>query len=47
MRPAVRALCAAFGGKGGGPRDMAQGVLAGGTAEAIADRLRELAAAQG
>ena len=46
VRPLVRALCAEFGGKGGGPRDMAQGVLTGGTAEAIAGRLRELAGAQ-
>ena len=45
VHPAVRALCAAFGGKGGGPKDMAQGVLTGGTAEEIAAALRELAAA--
>ena len=35
VRPATRALCAAFGGKGGGPKDMTQGVLTGGTAEEI------------
>lgn len=43
VRPAARALCAAFGGKGGGPKDMAQGVLSGGTQEEIAAALRELA----
>ena len=31
IRPATKALCASFGGKGGGPKDMTQGVLAGGT----------------
>ena len=35
VRPATKALCAAFGGKGGGPKDMTQGVLAGGTEEEI------------
>ncbi|MGN0773313.1 MAG: alanyl-tRNA editing protein [Candidatus Ventricola sp.] len=35
VRPVTRALCAAFGGKGGGPKDMTQGVLAGGTPEEI------------
>ena len=35
VRGATRALCAAFGGKGGGPKDMTQGVLTGGTAEEI------------
>ena len=35
VRPATKALCSAFGGKGGGPKDMTQGVLAGGTEEAI------------
>ena len=35
VRPAAQALCAAFGGKGGGPADMAQGVLAGGEPEAL------------
>lgn len=39
VRPATKALCAAFGGKGGGPKDMTQGVLAGGTAEEIRARL--------
>lgn len=35
VRPATKALCAAFGGKGGGPKDMTQGVLTGGTKEEI------------
>ena len=35
VRPATKALCAAFGGKGGGPKDMTQGVLASGTEEEI------------
>ena len=35
VRPVTKALCAAFGGKGGGPKDMTQGVLAGGTPEEI------------
>ena len=39
VRPATKALCAAFGGKGGGPKDMTQGVLASGTAEEIRERL--------
>lgn len=35
VRGVTRALCAAFGGKGGGPKDMTQGVLTGGTAAEI------------
>ena len=35
VRPVTKALCAAFGGKGGGPKDMTQGVLTGGTPEEI------------
>lgn len=35
VRPVTQALCAAFGGKGGGPKDMTQGVLMGGTPEEI------------
>lgn len=31
VRPGTKALCAAFGGKGGGPKDMTQGVLSSGT----------------
>lgn len=35
VRPVTQALCVAFGGKGGGPKDMTQGVLMGGTPEEI------------
>lgn len=35
VRPVTRALLEAFGGKGGGPRDMTQGVLERGTEEEI------------
>lgn len=35
VRPATRALCEAFGGRGGGPADMTQGVLGEADAEAI------------
>ena len=35
VRPATKALCSAFGGKGGGPKDMTQGVLMGGAPEEI------------
>ena len=35
VRPATKALCTAFGGKGGGPKDMTQGVLMGGAEEEI------------
>ena len=35
VRPATRALCEAFGGRGGGPRDMTQGVLGKADVEAI------------
>ena len=42
VRPATRALCAAFGGKGGGPKDMTQGVLTSGTVEEIRRTLGEL-----
>lgn len=38
VRPLTKALCAAFGGKGGGPKDMTQGVLASGTEDEIRDR---------
>lgn len=47
VRPVVRALCEAFGGRGGGPKDMAQGVLDGGSEDAIRQKLRELAEAEG
>ena len=36
IRPLARALCTAFSGKGGGPRDMVQGRLACGSEEEIA-----------
>lgn len=39
VRPATKALCTAFGGKGGGPKDMTQGVITGGTAEEMASML--------
>ena len=42
VRPVVRALCEAFGGKGGGPKDMAQGVLTSGTEADIRIKLKEL-----
>ena len=35
VRPAAQALCAAFGGKGGGAPDMAQGMLRGGSPEEL------------
>ena len=41
VRPATKALCSAFGGKGGGPKDMAQGVLMGGTQEEIRRELEK------
>ena len=39
VRPLTKALCAAFGGKGGGPKDMTQGVLASGTEAEIRAKL--------
>ena len=39
VRPATKALCAAFGGKGGGPKDMTQGVLASGSESEIREKL--------
>ena len=39
VRPATKALCAAFGGKGGGPKDMTQGLLGCASVEAIRDAL--------
>ncbi len=38
VRPATKALCEAFGGKGGGPKDMTQGVLG----HADVDQIRAL-----
>ena len=43
VRSVTKALCAAFGGKGGGPKDMTQGVLAGGSAQEIRRALEEAA----
>ena len=40
IRPLARALCTAFSGKGGGPRDMAQGRLSCGTEEEIAQWIK-------
>ena len=42
VRPATRALCEAFGGKGGGPKDMTQGVLGKATAGEIREKLHAL-----
>ena len=42
IRPATRALCEAFGGRGGGPKDMTQGVLSGGKAEEMREKLKSL-----
>ena len=39
VRPATKALCEAFGGRGGGPKDMTQGVLGGGEESAIREKL--------
>ena len=41
VRPMTKALCAAFGGKGGGPKDMTQGVLSSGTEAEIRASLEE------
>ena len=42
VRPATKALCTRFGGKGGGPKDMTQGVLMGGDAGEIRAALEEV-----
>ena len=42
-RPATRALCERFGGKGGGPKDMTQGLLGAADAQAIRAALLEVA----
>lgn len=39
VRPATKELCAAFGGKGGGPKDMTQGVLTSGTEAEIREKV--------
>ncbi len=42
VRPATKALCEAFGGRGGGPKDMTQGVLGAGEESAIRKKMEEL-----
>ncbi len=42
VRPAAAALCQRFGGKGGGPRDMSQGILPSGDPEAFRETLEAL-----
>ena len=42
VRPATKALCSAFGGKGGGPKDMTQGLLGHASVEAIREKLNAL-----
>jgi len=39
VRPVTRALCEAFGGKGGGPKDMTQGLLGSASAQEIREKL--------
>lgn len=41
IRPATKALCEAFGGRGGGPKDMTQGVLGAAAEDAIREKLNE------
>jgi len=41
VRPATKALCSAFGGKGGGPKDMTQGLLGHAAVEEIRKKLNE------
>ena len=43
VRGATKALCARFGGKGGGPKDMTQGVLGQASPEAIREELEKQA----
>lgn len=42
VRPAAAALCQRFGGKGGGPKDMSQGILQSGDPEAFREILKAL-----
>lgn len=42
VRPATKALCDTFGGRGGGPKDMTQGVLGAGEESAIREKMEEL-----
>lgn len=46
VRPATRALCEAFGGKGGGPKDMTQGVLGKAQESEIREKLCALCGCQ-
>ena len=41
VRPATKTLCSAFGGKGGGPKDMTQGLLGHAAVEEIRKKLNE------
>ena len=40
IRPATKALCEAFGGRGGGPKDMTQGVLSAAKEEEIREKIQ-------
>jgi len=42
VRPITKALCAAFGGKGGGPKDMTQGLLGAADVQKIREKLNAL-----
>ena len=42
VRLITKELCSAFGGKGGGPKDMTQGVLTSGTEAEIREKLNSL-----
>jgi len=42
VRPITKELCMAFGGKGGGPKDMTQGLLGEAPVEAIREKLNAL-----
>ena len=46
VRPVTRALCEAFGGKGGGPKDMTQGVLGKAQESEIREKLYALCGCQ-
>ncbi len=42
VRPLTKALCETFGGRGGGPKDMTQGVLGAADKSAIREKLSEM-----
>lgn len=42
VRPMTKELCSAFGGKGGGPKDMTQGVLGAAAVDTIREKLNML-----